>query len=165
MSVAKVTEIIASSKSGFDDAVAKGIKRASKTLRNVTSAWVQSQQVVVEEGKITEYRVNLKVTFILGGLNRFSVKVRSRDVVGILVPGSGGLWASSSMQIRQQPTEIPSQAGQIHRLRGFACNLRSSGSFTGNAGGGQPGLRDHEVLGTNGVLVPFLGIGDSSRLA
>ncbi|MCB1876308.1 MAG: dodecin domain-containing protein [Chromatiales bacterium] len=66
MSVAKVTEIIASSKSGFDDAVAKGIKRASKTLRNVTSAWVQSQQVVVEEGKITEYRVNLKVTFILG---------------------------------------------------------------------------------------------------
>ncbi len=65
MSVAKVSEIIASSKEGFDDAVAKGVKRASKTLKNVTSAWVQDQQVVVEDGKIKEYRVNLKVTFIL----------------------------------------------------------------------------------------------------
>ncbi|MCB1801543.1 MAG: dodecin domain-containing protein [Gammaproteobacteria bacterium] len=65
MSVAKVTEIIASSKTGFDDAVAKGIKRASKTLKGVTGAWVQSQQVVVKDGKISEYRVNLKVTFIL----------------------------------------------------------------------------------------------------
>lgn len=65
MSVAKVTEIIASSKDGFDDAVQKGIKRASKTLKNVTSAWVQDQQVVVKDGKVKEYRVNLKVTFIL----------------------------------------------------------------------------------------------------
>ncbi len=65
MSVAKVTEIIASSKKGFDDAVAKGVKRASKTLKGVTGAWVQDQQVVVEDGKVTEYRVNLKVTFIL----------------------------------------------------------------------------------------------------
>ncbi len=65
MSVAKVSEIIASSKESFDDAVAKGVKRASKTLKNVTSAWVQDQQVVVDDGKITVYRVNLKVTFIL----------------------------------------------------------------------------------------------------
>jgi hypothetical protein len=65
MSVAKVTEIIASSKNGFDDAVAKGIKRASKTLKGVTGAWVQDQQVVVKDGEVTEYRVNLKVTFIL----------------------------------------------------------------------------------------------------
>jgi len=65
MSVAKVSEIIASSTKSFDDAVAKGVKRASKTLKNVTSAWVQDQQVVVEDGKVTEYRVNLKVTFIL----------------------------------------------------------------------------------------------------
>jgi flavin-binding protein dodecin len=65
MSVAKVSEIIASSDKSFDDAVAKGVKRASKTLKNVTSAWVQDQQVVVQDGKITEYRVNLKVTFIL----------------------------------------------------------------------------------------------------
>lgn len=65
MSVAKVTEIIASSKNGFDDAVAKGVKRASKTLKGITSAWVQDQQVVVEDGKVTEYRVNLKVTFVL----------------------------------------------------------------------------------------------------
>lgn len=65
MSVAKVTEIIASSKNGFDDAVEKGIKRASKTLKGITGAWVQDQQVVVKDGKITEYRVNMKVTFIL----------------------------------------------------------------------------------------------------
>lgn len=65
MSVAKVTEIISSSKEGFDDAVAKGVKRASKTLKGITSAWVQSQQVVVEDGKVIEYRVNLKVTFVL----------------------------------------------------------------------------------------------------
>ena len=54
-----------SSKNGFDDAVAKGIKRASKTLKGVTGAWVQDQQVVVKDGEVTEYRVNLKVTFIL----------------------------------------------------------------------------------------------------
>lgn len=65
MSVARVTEIIAASKDGFDDAVAKGVKRACKTLQGVTSAWVQDQQVIVEDGKIKEYRVNLKVTFIL----------------------------------------------------------------------------------------------------
>lgn len=65
MSVAKVTEIIASSKNGFDDAVAKGVKRASKTLKGVTGAWVQDQQVVVKDGKVLEYRVNMKVTFIL----------------------------------------------------------------------------------------------------
>jgi len=65
MSVAKVTEIISSSKVGFDDAVAQGVKRASKTLKGITSAWVQDQQVVVKDGKVKEYRVNLKVTFVL----------------------------------------------------------------------------------------------------
>lgn len=65
MAVAKVTEIIASSKSGFDDATAKGIKRANKTLKNVRSAWVKDQSVEVRNGVISEYRVVLKVTFIL----------------------------------------------------------------------------------------------------
>ncbi len=65
MSVAKVTEIIASSKKGFDDAMENGIARANKTLRNISGAWIQDQKVVVEKGKIVEYRVNLKVTFIL----------------------------------------------------------------------------------------------------
>lgn len=65
MAVAKVTEIISSSKKGFDDAIETGVSRANKTLRNVTGAWVQDQKVVVEKGKIVEYRVNLKVTFIL----------------------------------------------------------------------------------------------------
>jgi flavin-binding protein dodecin len=65
MSIAKVTEIIASSSTSFDDAIAQGIKRAAKTLDNITSAWVQDQQVVVKNEKIKEYRVNLKVTFVL----------------------------------------------------------------------------------------------------
>lgn len=65
MAVAKITEIQASSSKGFDDAVRAGIARAEKTLRNLTGAWIKSQQVVIEKGKITEYRVLMKVTFIL----------------------------------------------------------------------------------------------------
>lgn len=65
MSVAKVTEIIASSNKGFDDAITNGIKRADKTLKNIKGAWIKDQQVTVVEGKITEYRVVMKVTFVL----------------------------------------------------------------------------------------------------
>lgn len=65
MSVARVTEIIASSTKSFDDALDNGVERASKTLKNVTGAWIQDQKVVIEDGKIVEYRVNLKVTFVL----------------------------------------------------------------------------------------------------
>lgn len=65
MSIAKVTEIIASSPKSFEDAVSNGIERADKTLKNITGAWVKDQNVVVEKGKVTEYRVSLKVTFIL----------------------------------------------------------------------------------------------------
>jgi flavin-binding protein dodecin len=65
MSVAKVTEIISSSSKSFDDAVENGIKRASKTLKGITGAWVADQKVTVNDGKIEEYRVVLKVTFIL----------------------------------------------------------------------------------------------------
>jgi len=63
--VAKVTEIIASSKRGFDDAVESGIARASKTLKGIRGAWVDNMKVVVEKGKIVEYRVNMRVTFVL----------------------------------------------------------------------------------------------------
>lgn len=66
MSVARVTEIKASSPKGFEDAVKIGVARAAKTLENVRSAWVQDQEVLVDgKGKITEYRVLLKVTFVL----------------------------------------------------------------------------------------------------
>lgn len=65
MSVAKVTEIISSSAKSFDDAIEKGVARASRTLNDIASAWVKDQSVVVEKGKITEYRVNLAVTFVL----------------------------------------------------------------------------------------------------
>ncbi|MBP1648302.1 MAG: dodecin protein [Bacteroidetes bacterium] len=65
MSVARVTEISASSKKSFEDAIQTGISRANKTLENVAGAWIQEQKVVVEKGKISEYRVNMKVTFVL----------------------------------------------------------------------------------------------------
>lgn len=65
MSIARVTEIIASSSKSFDDAIENGIKRASKTLKNVEGAWVQDQKCTVKDGKISEYRVALKVTFIV----------------------------------------------------------------------------------------------------
>jgi dodecin len=66
MSVAKVIEITSSSKKSFDDAVASGIARASETIADIQGAWIQEQKVVVSKGKITEYRVNMKVTFVLG---------------------------------------------------------------------------------------------------
>lgn len=65
MSVAKVTEIISSSKKSFEDAVEKGIERANKTLSNVRGAWIAEQQVKVDKGKIDEYRVTMRVTFII----------------------------------------------------------------------------------------------------
>jgi flavin-binding protein dodecin len=65
MSVAKVTEITSSSKKSFEDAMKTGIKRAGKTLNNIQGAWIQEQTVVVSGDKITEYRVNMKVSFIL----------------------------------------------------------------------------------------------------
>jgi flavin-binding protein dodecin len=66
MSVARVTEIKASSPKSFDDAIKTGVARAAKTLENVRSAWVQDQEVMVDgKGKITEYRVLMKVTFVL----------------------------------------------------------------------------------------------------
>ncbi len=65
MSVGKVTEITASSKKSFEDAIETGIARAAKTLDNVKGAWVQEMKVDCDGGKISAYRVNLKVTFIL----------------------------------------------------------------------------------------------------
>jgi flavin-binding protein dodecin len=65
MAVAKVTEIIASSDKSFEDAVKQGIARADKTLKNIRGAWIKDQKVVVEKGKVTEYRVSMKVSFVL----------------------------------------------------------------------------------------------------
>lgn len=65
MSVARVTEISSDSTASFEDAIQTGIDRANKTLRNVKGAWIKEQQVVVENGAITNYRVNMMVTFVL----------------------------------------------------------------------------------------------------
>ncbi len=65
MSVARITEISATSTQSFEDAIKQGIDRASQTLRHVKSAWVKEQQVNLDEGKIVNYQVNLVITFVL----------------------------------------------------------------------------------------------------
>ena len=65
MSVAKVSELISESSKSFEDALLKGIDRANKTLRHLTGAWVEEQKVVIDKGKITKYRIFLKVTYVL----------------------------------------------------------------------------------------------------
>lgn len=65
MSIAKVSEISCTSTKSFEDAIAQGIARADKTLRHVKSAWIKEQQVNVSGGSITEYQVNMLVTFVL----------------------------------------------------------------------------------------------------
>ena len=65
MSVARVTEISATSPKSFEDAIQQGVARATKTLRNVKSAWIKEQRVDIRDGNIAEYQVNMMVTFIL----------------------------------------------------------------------------------------------------
>jgi len=63
MAIMKVIEVLSNSKKSWEDATAKGIERASKSVKNIKSAFVQSQSVVAANGKVSEYRVNLKITF------------------------------------------------------------------------------------------------------
>jgi flavin-binding protein dodecin len=65
MSIARVTEISAMSTTSFDDAVQKAVARASQTLRGVSGAWIKEQRVTVDDGAITQYQVNVMVTFVL----------------------------------------------------------------------------------------------------
>ena len=65
MSIARVTNVIAGSETSFEDAIHKGVARATKTLDNVKGAWVENQKVVIEDGKVVEFRVNMRVTFVL----------------------------------------------------------------------------------------------------
>lgn len=65
MSVAKVTEITAGSSKSFEDAINKGLSRANETLDHIEGAWIQDMKVVVEDGKVDEYRVNMKLTFVI----------------------------------------------------------------------------------------------------
>lgn len=67
MTVAKVSEITSTSSKSFNDAMEKGIKRASKTLKNITSAWIADQEVEIEKGKVKAYRVRMRITFVLEG--------------------------------------------------------------------------------------------------
>ena len=67
MSVAKVIELTSISTKSFEDAIQKGIARANKTLKNVEGAWIKEQKVMVSDGKIAGYRVNMMVTFVLDG--------------------------------------------------------------------------------------------------
>jgi flavin-binding protein dodecin len=65
MSVARITEVSSSSSKSFDHAIKDGIKRACETLKNVKSAWVCDQEVLIDNDEIIEYRVKMKITFVL----------------------------------------------------------------------------------------------------
>lgn len=65
MSIARITEISSTSDKSFEDAIQRGVTRATQTLRNVRSAWVKEQQIRIDQGRITEYQVNLMITFVL----------------------------------------------------------------------------------------------------
>jgi len=65
MTVARVTEITASSPESFDAAMKEGVARAARTLQNITGAWIQEQKVMIADGQISEYRVNMKISFVL----------------------------------------------------------------------------------------------------
>lgn len=67
MTVAKVSEITSTSSKSFNDAIEKGVKRASKTLKNITGAWIADQEVEIEKGKVKAYRVRMRITFVLEG--------------------------------------------------------------------------------------------------
>jgi dodecin len=74
MTVAKIIEISAASNKSFEDAIQKGITRASDSLSEITGAWIQDQKVVVSKGKVVEYRVHMKVTFVLKAAKTTSKK-------------------------------------------------------------------------------------------
>ncbi len=65
MSIARITEISSTSSKSFEDAIQSGVARATKTIRNVRSAWVKEQQIRIHNGHIVEYQVNLMITFVL----------------------------------------------------------------------------------------------------
>lgn len=65
MSIARITEISSTSTKSFEDAIQSAVTRATQTLRNVRSAWVKEQQIKIEDGRISEYQVNLMITFVL----------------------------------------------------------------------------------------------------
>ena len=65
MSIARITELSATSETSFEDAIQKGIQRATETLRGVSGAWIKEQKVIVTDNKISHYRVNMQITFVL----------------------------------------------------------------------------------------------------
>ena len=78
MSVAKVIEIIASSKKSFEDAVAQGVAKAADSLHDITGAWIKEQSVKVSNGKVVEYRVGIKVTFVLKDAPKMTTKAKKK---------------------------------------------------------------------------------------
>ena len=73
MSIARITEISSTSKKSFEDAIQSAVTRATQTLRNVRSAWVKEQQIKIEDGRISEYQVNLMITFVLDDADQADV--------------------------------------------------------------------------------------------
>jgi flavin-binding protein dodecin len=86
MSVAKVIEIISSSKKSFEDAVVQGVAKAADSLHDITGAWVKEQSAKVVNGKVAEFRVNLKVTFVLKDTPDVAAKLATKAVKKVVKP-------------------------------------------------------------------------------
>ena len=124
MSIAKVVELSCTSKKSFEDAIQKGIARASETLHGIQGAWVQDQKVTVDAGKVTEYRVNLKVTFVLRGKGDTPPPFRREDerLAGTATSTEFAIAAASSAAV----TMLGAPALIVFTKSGFSARVVAS---------------------------------------
>ncbi len=109
MTIARITEISSVSRVSFQDAIVQGVERANKTLKNVKGAWIKDQEVTIDNGKVTEYKVILKVTFVLFD------ELDSPRVPGLLICGD----------VRKTPvTASPCVVPQVERRIAGASSRR-----------------------------------------
>ena len=87
MAIAKVVEVTSSSQKSFEDAIQTGISKVTETVKNVQGAWINEQKVIIQDNKITEYRVNLKISFLVDYMDQSDHKKS---------PNSGIFYAQSS---------------------------------------------------------------------
>ena len=124
MAVAKVIEIISGSKVGFDDAIKQGIARTSDTVSGISSAWVKEQSVVVEGGKIAEYRVAMMVTFMVNAPSKSAAKKKQASE-----PGSAArdAFCYAGTCVGPRSSSAIASCSQITRRPIFGAHLRHSG--------------------------------------
>ena len=135
MAVARVTEISATSPQSFEDAIRQGLERATKTLRGVTAAWIKDQRVKLENGQVTEYQVNMEVTFVLEGSRlaqywrKASEEVFAGRLLGAMLPERGaayGIALGSNSDRRNQARPVRHQRIDYEECSSSTLSARRS---------------------------------------